>query len=140
MKDITPSPSEIEASKTPKGGWTKQQLALWGVEWPPVKGWKRRLIQRWHEDQKQKQKPERRNMTIEQEWQRYKARVYPGGLSRIQHDETRKAFMAGAGVMFVTMMNNAKLPMDEAMDATKATENDLLKELTAYSTKPEARN
>lgn len=42
--------------------------------------------------------------------------------------------------MFVTMMNNAKLPMDEAMDATKATEDDLLKELTAYSTKPEARN
>lgn len=87
MKDITPSPSEIEASKTPKGGWTKQQLAAWGVEWPPVKGWKRRLIQRWHEEQKQKhkqqaqeEKRERRNMTMEQEWQRYKALVYPGGL------------------------------------------------------------
>ena len=79
-------------------------------------------------------------MTMEAEWQRYKARVYPGGLPRTQHDETRKAFMAGAGAMFVTMMKNAKQPMAEALKATKATEDDLLKELTAYATVQKARN
>lgn len=30
---------EIESSKTPKGGWTKAQLAEWGIGWPPPKGW-----------------------------------------------------------------------------------------------------
>lgn len=79
-------------------------------------------------------------MTMEAEWQRYKARVYPYGLSLIQLREARKAFMAGAGAMFVTMMENAKLPMAEALVATKATEDDLFKELTAYATKQEARN
>jgi len=140
MKDITPSPSEIEAGKTPRGGWTKQQLAAWGVEWPPVRGWRKRLIQRWHEEQAQKQKPERQNMTMEQEWQKYKALVYPYGLSQIQLSETRKAFMAGAGAMFMTMMAVAKLPMAQALEATKATEDDILRELSAYATKHEARN
>ena len=26
-----PSPTEIEARRTPAGGWTKAQLAQWGV-------------------------------------------------------------------------------------------------------------
>jgi len=26
------------------GGWTKAQLALLGVSWPPQKGWKSRVI------------------------------------------------------------------------------------------------
>ena len=34
---------EIEAARSPKGGWTKKQLAEWGVPWPPPKGWRRRL-------------------------------------------------------------------------------------------------
>ena len=34
----------IEAAKTPAGGWTKAQLAEWGVPWPPPKGWKAKLI------------------------------------------------------------------------------------------------
>lgn len=79
-------------------------------------------------------------MTMEAEWQRYKARVYPYGLSLIQLREARKAFMAGAGAMFVTMMENAKIPMAEALEATKATEDDLFKELTAYATVQKARN
>lgn len=37
---------EIEEAQTPKGGWTREQLAEWGVEWPPTKGWKKRLIAR----------------------------------------------------------------------------------------------
>ena len=36
--------AEIEAGRTPAGGWTKKQLAEWGVPWPPPKGWKRRLL------------------------------------------------------------------------------------------------
>lgn len=37
---------EIEAGKTPAGGWTKEQLARWGVPWPPPRGWKERLARR----------------------------------------------------------------------------------------------
>ncbi len=33
----------IESARTPAGGWTRQQLAAWGVKWPPCKGWKKRL-------------------------------------------------------------------------------------------------
>lgn len=34
---------EIDAKRTPRGGWSRNQLAQWGVSWPPPKGWKRRL-------------------------------------------------------------------------------------------------
>ena len=30
---------EIAEARTPAGGWTKEQLAAWGVPWPPSKGW-----------------------------------------------------------------------------------------------------
>jgi hypothetical protein len=40
----SPTAAEIEAAKTPRGGWTRKQLAQWGVAWPPRRGWKRRLI------------------------------------------------------------------------------------------------
>lgn len=40
---ITPTPAEIEAARTPAGGWTRAQLAEWGVPWPPPKGWRREL-------------------------------------------------------------------------------------------------
>lgn len=36
---------EIEQAKTQAGGWTRAQLATWGVPWPPPKGWKKNLIQ-----------------------------------------------------------------------------------------------
>ena len=38
-----PSPENITAAKSPKGGWTKAQLAAWGISWPPPKGWRERL-------------------------------------------------------------------------------------------------
>ncbi|MEU9197730.1 hypothetical protein [Streptomyces hundungensis] len=44
---VLPSPGEIEAAKTSKGAWTRAQLAEWGVPWPPPKGWKDELIERW---------------------------------------------------------------------------------------------
>ena len=31
-------------AQTRKGGWTKKQLAQWGIPWPPPRGWKSRLI------------------------------------------------------------------------------------------------
>lgn len=33
-----PSPQTVEACKTPAGGWTRKQLAAWGVQWPPRQG------------------------------------------------------------------------------------------------------
>lgn len=36
--------AEIDAAKTPKGGWTYAQFAEWGVPTPPPKGWKERLL------------------------------------------------------------------------------------------------
>ncbi|MFF2516575.1 hypothetical protein [Streptomyces sp. NPDC058086] len=46
MPDL-PSPEEIEAARTPAGGWKRDQLAAWGVSWPPPKGWKDELTERW---------------------------------------------------------------------------------------------
>lgn len=37
------SREEIEAARTPAGGWTKAQLAEWGVPWPPTRGWRSKL-------------------------------------------------------------------------------------------------
>jgi len=34
----------VESYKSGSGGWTKKQLASVGVDWPPEKGWKLRLI------------------------------------------------------------------------------------------------
>lgn len=34
---------DIERARTAKGGWTRVQLAAWGVPWPPPKGWKQQL-------------------------------------------------------------------------------------------------
>lgn len=35
---------DIEAGKTEKGGYTKAQLAAWGIPWPPPTGWKDKLV------------------------------------------------------------------------------------------------
>jgi hypothetical protein len=39
-----PTAREIEAAKPPARGWTRKQLAQWGVPWPPPKGWRKRLL------------------------------------------------------------------------------------------------
>ena len=38
-----PTPEQIDAARTPKGGWTRETLAKWGVPWPPPKGWRAEL-------------------------------------------------------------------------------------------------
>ncbi len=35
---------DIESKQTESGGYTKKQLKEWGIDWPPPKGWKERLI------------------------------------------------------------------------------------------------
>ena len=35
---------EIEAGRSPRGGWTREQLAKWGVPWPPPTGWRHTLL------------------------------------------------------------------------------------------------
>ena len=40
-----PELSEIMGSRTRAGGWTRKQLAKWGVPWPPPKGWKKALLE-----------------------------------------------------------------------------------------------
>jgi hypothetical protein len=35
---------ELEQAKTAAGGYTREQLATWGVSWPPPKGWKKKLL------------------------------------------------------------------------------------------------
>lgn len=37
------SDAEIETSRSPRGGWTRETLAQWGVPWPPPKGWRKAL-------------------------------------------------------------------------------------------------
>ena len=37
---------EIEAARTPNGGWTRETLASWGIPWPPPKGWRKDLVER----------------------------------------------------------------------------------------------
>lgn len=40
------------ANRTKAGGYTKRQLALLGVEWPPRTGWKRAVIGREINDER----------------------------------------------------------------------------------------
>jgi hypothetical protein len=35
---------QIEAGRSPRGGWTRGQLARWGVPWPPPAGWRQALL------------------------------------------------------------------------------------------------
>jgi hypothetical protein len=39
MSPIIPL-EDIMARRTPKGGWTRADIARWGVPWPPPRGWK----------------------------------------------------------------------------------------------------
>lgn len=40
------SEEDIEAGRTATGGFSRAQLAAWGVPWPPPKGWKQDLLAR----------------------------------------------------------------------------------------------
>ena len=38
------TPDEIEAGRSPAGGFTRKQLAAWNVPWPPPAGWLQALL------------------------------------------------------------------------------------------------
>jgi hypothetical protein len=42
MSPIIPL-EDIMSKHTPRGGWTRADLARWGVPWPPPRGWKAML-------------------------------------------------------------------------------------------------
>jgi len=44
MDDFVITAYWIEQNCTIRGGWTAKQLALIGIPWPPVKGWKQRRV------------------------------------------------------------------------------------------------
>lgn len=44
---VLPSPDEVTAAMTPRGGWTRAQLEQWGVPWPPPRGWRQYLATRY---------------------------------------------------------------------------------------------
>lgn len=41
---ITITEELIEAGKSERGGWNRPQLALLGIDWPPVTGWKAQVV------------------------------------------------------------------------------------------------
>ncbi|MGW2426766.1 hypothetical protein ACWC0C_47875 [Streptomyces sp. NPDC001709] len=47
MVNYVPSPDEVAAAQTPNGGWSKNQLAEWGIPWPPPMGWRKHLEAKW---------------------------------------------------------------------------------------------
>ncbi|MGW5421638.1 hypothetical protein [Streptomyces sp. NPDC003943] len=47
MPSYVPSPDEVAAAITEKGGWTRKQLAEWGIPSPPPPGWRRYLEAKW---------------------------------------------------------------------------------------------
>jgi hypothetical protein len=38
------TPEQVEAGRSPAGGFTRAQLAEWNVPWPPPTGWLRALL------------------------------------------------------------------------------------------------
>lgn len=46
-----PSPAEVTKARTRRGGWTRAQLAEWGVPWPPPRGWRQSLHELWEREQ-----------------------------------------------------------------------------------------
>lgn len=71
---------EIESKKTAKGGWTKKQLAEWGISWPPVKGWKTALINGTHVPEIIKVVKADKKKEEDEKWYRY---LLQNGFKRI---------------------------------------------------------
>jgi hypothetical protein len=42
-----PTPQEVKLSKTASGIYTRKQLTVWGVPWPPQKGWQKVLREQY---------------------------------------------------------------------------------------------
>lgn len=44
--------SDIERLQTGNGGYDKKTLALFGIKWPPKKGWKKKVVGKEIEESK----------------------------------------------------------------------------------------
>ena len=44
MTEIIITNEYIENNKTANGGFSKDILKQWGIDWPPQKGWRKQLI------------------------------------------------------------------------------------------------
>lgn len=44
LMEIEVTDELIDALKTRNGGWKRESLALLGVDWPPKKGWRKRIL------------------------------------------------------------------------------------------------
>ena len=60
--------AEIEKGRSASGGFTRKQLAAWGVSWPPPKGWKSALLK--GSAQKRTEQPRRDNSKAAREARR----------------------------------------------------------------------
>jgi hypothetical protein len=49
-----PSPQEVIAARSAKGGWTALQLAEWGIPWPAPLGWQDALRREWEKSRRTK--------------------------------------------------------------------------------------
>jgi hypothetical protein len=43
LESVSITDELIEAGKSKRGGWSKAQLAILGVPWPPESGWKQKV-------------------------------------------------------------------------------------------------
>ena len=68
---------------------------------------------------------------IERGWENYRQMVVPADASPVQIDETRRAFYAGAAVLFHTIMRVLD-PSDEPTEADLANMDDISRELDAF--------
>lgn len=44
MIDPVVTPELLKRLETKRGGWTKESLCYLGIEWPPMTGWKKRVL------------------------------------------------------------------------------------------------
>ena len=62
----------------------------------------------------------REAMTIGEAWASYSAEVVPAGAPKVQREECKRAFYAGAQAMFQVVMETAELDSDDASEARLA--------------------
>lgn len=70
-------------------------------------------------------------MVIAEAWKRFEAMVLPASAGEVQRAETRKAFYAGASIMFRTMTGGVS-EGDEIRDSDLALLDGIAKEVDAY--------
>jgi hypothetical protein len=92
---------EIDAARTPAGGWSATVLAGWGIPWPPPRGWRQRLIANHAAHQRAGTEPQPAAADIESVAWRWIDETYPEaspGDRTFDADDMVDAYLAGAGL------------------------------------------